>query len=51
MIIVNHLFISAQLSSESKSLSPLTIYSLDVEFFVERIKAQADLQFVKIFGD
>ena len=25
--------------------------SLNVEFFVKRIKAQADLQFVKIFGD
>ena len=25
--------------------------SLNVEFIVKRIKAQADLQFVKIFGD
>ena len=25
--------------------------SLNVEFFVKKIKAQADLQFVKIFGD
>ncbi len=25
--------------------------SLTVEFFVKKIKAQADLQFVKIFGD
>ena len=25
--------------------------SLNVEFFIKRIKAQADLQFVKIFGD
>jgi len=27
------------------------LYSLNVEFIVKRIKAQADLQFVKIFGD
>ena len=26
------------------------LYSLNVEFFVKKIKAQADLQFVKIFG-
>ena len=26
-------------------------FSLNVEFFVKRIKAQADLQFEKIFGD
>ena len=29
----------------------LFLFSLNVEFFVKRIKAQADLQFVKIFGD
>jgi len=28
----------------------MKINSLNVEFFVKRIKAQADLQFVKIFG-
>ena len=27
------------------------VFSPNVEFFVKRIKAQADLQFVKIFGD
>jgi len=27
------------------------LYSPNIEFFVKRIKAQADLQFVKIFGD
>ncbi len=27
------------------------LFCPNVEFFVKRIKAQADLQFVKIFGD
>ena len=27
------------------------LFSLNAGFFVKRIKAQADLQFVKIFGD
>ena len=31
--------------------SHIFLNSPNVEFFVKRIKAQADLQFVKIFGD
>ena len=29
----------------------LNFNNLNVEFFVKKIKAQADFQFVKIFGD
>ena len=31
--------------------SDIFLISPNFEFFVKRIKAQADLQFVKIFGD
>ena len=34
-----------------KNKFPIAVNSLNVEFVVKRIKAQADLKFEKIFGD
>ena len=50
---VNPCVVTAKPAAAVKDFWKMELYynSLNVEFFVKRIKAQADLQFVKIFGD